>query len=53
MDKRYMVTLFDMLKYIVKIDYPQNYPAFTEFVIKLASDIQMTELCALIFKEIK
>jgi hypothetical protein len=53
MDRRYMVTLFDMLKYIVKIDYPQNYPAFSEFVIKLVAEIQMTDLCVVIFKEVK
>lgn len=42
MDKRYMVTLFDILKFIVKIDYPQNYPIFTDFIITLTSQLEMT-----------
>ena len=25
----YSATLFDVLKYIVKVDYPQNYPQFS------------------------
>lgn len=39
-DKRFMVTLFDMLKFIVKIDFPHNYAGFTHFILKMINEIQ-------------
>jgi hypothetical protein len=53
MDKRYTVTLFDMLGFVVKLDFPHAYPAFAAFVLTLAHNLQMDELHVLIFKQLK
>lgn len=53
MDKRYTVTLFDMLGFVVKLDFPHAYPAFSGFVLSLAQNLQMDELHVVIFKQLK
>jgi len=52
-DRQYLVTLFDMTKFILKVDFPHNFPDFTSLLLKLVSEIDLSDMSIIIFKELR
>jgi hypothetical protein len=48
-----LFTYFDIVKYIVKIDFPHFYPEFTQLVIKMTEEISIDDANVTRFKELK
>lgn len=51
--KLLLITYFDIVKYIAKIDFPHIFPEFTQLVMKLTEEISIDENCVTKFKELK
>lgn len=39
-NKTTLLTLFDIIKFIVKIDYPHHYPAFTSLALQILAQAE-------------
>ena len=52
-EKRYLVTLFDMARFIVKADFPHYFPDFSQLVIKLLASVDLSDFSVIIFKELR
>lgn len=51
--RRYLPTLFDVIRFIVEKDFPHSYPIFSSFVLKIINEIDLTDISILIFKQLK
>jgi hypothetical protein len=41
-ERGYLKTLFDMIRFIVDKDYPQQFPSFSQFVLRMLAEIDLS-----------
>lgn len=52
-DKRYVKTLFNIVRFIVEKDFPHQFPSFSQFVQRMIEEVNLDITSVTIFKQLK
>lgn len=52
-ERAFIKTLFDMVRFVVEKDYPQQFPAFTQFSLAMLGQLDLSDISVLLVKQLR